>query len=197
MNLYPTHHHVTPRTGWLRISVDVSGNHSKLFLNASDGTWSTKCAVEEQRMMRIPVIPFRYNFFYDRLLALDLFPADFVTRDIEFVIEQVIGCCILRFVDVWPTCVRRATALLMGHRWTHKARSEAFALGMCNVFNAGTVTKLDWLAWTAAVGNIAQRQKLLQWVFDLAESRGAVGGRVPMSDFYDVTTVRLFAACEE
>ena len=66
---------------------------------------------------------------------------------------------------------------------------------VCDVRAAGTVTKLDWLAWTAAVGNIAQRQKLLQWVFDLAESRGAVGGRVPMSDFYDVTTVRFLVAC--
>ena len=41
----PTHNHVTPCAGWLRASVDASGNHSKLFLNASDGTWSTKCAV--------------------------------------------------------------------------------------------------------------------------------------------------------
>ena len=145
--------------------------------------------------MRILVILFRYNFFYDRLLALDLFPADFVSRDLEFLVEQVIVCCIWRFVDGWPTCVHRATALLMGHRSTHKERSNAFALWMCNVSNAGTVTKLDWLAWTAAVGNIAQRQKLLQWVFDLAESRGAVGGRVPMSDFYDVTTVRFLVAC--
>ena len=36
----------------------------------------------------------RYNYFYDRLLALDLFPADFVSRDLEFVIEQVIGRCV-------------------------------------------------------------------------------------------------------
>lgn len=64
----------------------------------------------------------------------------------------------------------------------------------CDGSAAGTVTKLDWLAWTAAVGNSAQRRRLLQWVFALAKSRGAAGGRVPMSDFYDVTTVRLHAS---
>ena len=56
------------------------------------------------------------------------------------------------------------------------------------------MTKLDWLAWAAAVGDSVQRQQLLQWVFALAVSRGAEGGRVPMSDFYDVTTVRWIAA---
>lgn len=85
----------------------------------------------------------------------------------------------------------------MDHRWTHKASSTTFVLRICNVFAAGTVTKLDWLAWTAAVGDAAQRQKLLQWVFALATSRGAEGGRVPMSDFYDVTTVRILATCRK
>ena len=70
-------------------------------------------------------------------------------------------------------------------------------LVMCDDCATGTVTKLDWLAWTASVGDSEQRQQLLQWVFALATSRGAGGGRVPMSDFYDVTTVRWLAACGE
>ena len=78
-----------------------------------------------------PSFFFRYNYFYDRLLALDLFPADFVSRDLEFVIEQVIGRFFWGLGSAWPTCVRRATALLMGHRSTHKARSETFVMGMC------------------------------------------------------------------
>ena len=39
--------------------------------------------------MRVTAV--RYNYFYERLLALDLFPADFVSRDLEFIIEQVHG----------------------------------------------------------------------------------------------------------
>jgi hypothetical protein len=35
------------------------------------------------------VISVRYNYFYERLLALDLLPTDFVSRDLEFIIEQV------------------------------------------------------------------------------------------------------------
>jgi hypothetical protein len=31
---------------------------------------------------------------------------------------------------------------------------------------------------------------MLNWVFELAVSRGSSGGRVPLSDFYDVATVR-------
>ncbi len=35
------------------------------------------------------VISVRYNYFYERLLALDLLPTDFVSRDLAFIIEQV------------------------------------------------------------------------------------------------------------
>jgi len=83
--------------------------------------------------MRVTAV--RYNYFYERLLGLDLFPADFVSRDLEFIIEQVhmpgffgeLAAC------GWLTCLRRAAAFRMDRRWTRKARSRDFSPALSDV----------------------------------------------------------------